>query len=324
MQGISASTKKCARAFSDGVPPKVVKPSPVAIYTEDEISRNAKVKFTRDGLCKITCFNRKVYHLEGFARNDSWERANILQSADKPPMKAAGERARTDALKRAKDKIFEIVAANDWDYMVTFTLDEKVIDRYNPEEVKRRFCKWLDNQVQRRGLSAIIIPEYHEDKAIHFHGLINNALEMRFSETYKVKGKKKPVRLSTLRKSGKTPQDFDVKEVYNVANYSLGFSTAIRLTGDGFDEAHEELSESISKVANYMTKYCTKDMDKIFGSYYLAVGKLQRELPYMICNLDFESFRDCGRYYDLPQNLGQICYATITKDDLEGVLRNNE
>ena len=147
---------------------------------------------------------------------------------------------------------------------------------------------------------------------------------MTFSDTYKVKGDKHPIKLQTLRRRGKSPQDSDVKEVYNVSDYNLGFSTAIKLTGNGFDEAYEELSESVSRVAYYMTKYCTKDLEKIFGSYYIAVGKLQREMPYIICNLDIEDLKRCGRVVDLPDNLGQICYATITKDDLEGVLRNNE
>lgn len=325
MQGISATTRKIARVFPDGVPPKVVKPSPIKHYLKCDISKNAKVKFTRDGFCKVVCFSRAVYHLPGYEKNDSFERAEILQSADKePPKKAAGERVRADSLKRAKDKVFEIVSCNDWAYMVTFTLDKEKIDRYNAAEVQKRFCKWLDNNVQRRGLYAIIIPELHEDGAIHFHGLVNNALEMRFSDTYKVKGKKKPVKLSTLRKNGKKPQDSDVKKVYNVVNYNLGFSTAIKLTGDGFDEAFEELNESISRVASYMTKYCTKDMQKIFGSYYIAVGKLKRELPYIVCNLDLESFRDCGRFYELPDNLGEICYATITTDDLKGALSDSD
>lgn len=317
-----ASSVKYATLFPNGVPFKIVRPSPVRTYHKSEIVRNAKVKFTRDGLCKVTCFSRPVYHLEGFEVNERSERAFILQSADKSPSQnGEGERKRTDSLKRAKDKVFEIVSCNDWDYMVTFTLDKKKVDRYNPSEVQKRFSAWIYNCAKRKGLIALIVPELHEDGAIHFHGLINNALNMTFSGTYKVKGDKHPIKLSTLRKKGKTPQDSDVKEVFNVDEYKLGFSTAIKLTGNGFDEAYEELSESISRVAYYMTKYCTKDLDKIFGSYYMAVGKLQREMPYIICDLDIEDLKRCGRVVDLPNNLGQICYATITKDDLEGALK---
>ena len=322
---MKASTVKYASAFQDGVPFKVVRPSPVRTYHKSEITRNAKVKFTRDGLCKVTCFSRPVYHLEGFEVNERSERAFILQEADKlPAEKSEGERKRSDSLKRAKDKIFEIVSCNDWAYMATFTLDKSKIDRYNPEEVQKRFSSWLYNCAKRKGLIALVVPELHKDGAIHFHGLINNALNMTFSETYKVKGDKHPVKLSTLKKKGKSPKDDDVKEVFNVADYNLGFSTAIKLTGNGFDEAYEELAESVSRVAYYMTKYCTKDLDKIFGSYYIAVGKLQREMPYVICNLDIEAFRDCGRFFNLPEGLGEVCYATITKDDFEGVMLQSE
>lgn len=320
-----ASSKKYASAFYDGIPPKIIRPSPVRTYHKSEITRNAKVKFTRDGLCKVTCFSRPVYHLEGFEVNERSERAFILQEADKPPAeKSEGERKRSDSLKRAKDKIFEIVSCNDWSYMVTFTLDKSKIDRYNPEEVQKRFSSWLYNCAKRKGLIALVVPELHADGAIHFHGLINNALIMTFSGTYKVKGDKHPIKLQTLRRRGKSPKDDDVKEVYNVSDYNLGFSTAVKLTGNGFDEAYEELAESVSRVAYYMTKYCTKDLDKIFGSYYIAVGKLQREMPYVICNLDIEAFRGCGRFFNLPEGLGEVCYATITKDDFEGVMLQNE
>lgn len=321
---MKASSVVYANAFPNGIPFKVVRPSPVRSYHKSEITRNAKVKFTRDGLCKVTCFSRPVYHLEGFEVNDRSDRAFILQETDKAPTEMSeAERKRSDSLKRAKDKVFEIVSCNDWDYMVTFTLDKSKIDRYNPEEVQKRFSSWLYNCAKRKGLIALVIPELHKDGAIHFHGLINNALNMTFSDTYKVKGDKRPIKLQTLRKRGKSPQDSDVKEVYNVSDYNLGFSTAIKLTGNGFSEAYEELAESVSRVAYYMTKYCTKDLEKIFGSYYIAVGKLQREMSYIICNLDIEELKRCGRVVDLPDNLGQICYATITKDDLEGALKEN-
>jgi hypothetical protein len=194
--------------------------------------------------------------------------------------------------------------------MVTFTLDKDKVDRYNPDEVQKKFAKWLDNMVQRKGLCALIVPELHQDGAIHFHGLINDSLKMKFSETYKIKGTKHPVKISTLRKKGKKPTDEDVKAVYNVVDYKLGFSTAV------------PLDENVSAVSFYMTKYATKDLGKIFGNYYIAVGKIKRTMPYFICNLDFEKLAEGGTLVKLPENFGQVCYATITKDNFEGDINN--
>lgn len=313
---MSATSHKIATAHPEGMPKKIIKAlKGTTVYTANEVFCNAKIKYTPDGLYKITCFNKPRYKLEGYEYNESWDRADILQHADEKPFKpyrTDDDKIKDikDSLKRAKDKIFEISACNDWDYMVTFTLDKDKVDRYNPDEVQNKFAKWLDNMVQRKGLCALIVPELHQDGAIHFHGLINNALKMTFSDTYKIKGCKHPVKASTLRKKGKKTTDSDVKAVYNVVDYKLGFSTAV------------PLDENVSAVSFYMTKYATKDLGKIFGNYYIAVGKIKRTLPYFLCNLDFDKLAEGGTLVKLPENFGQVCYATITKDNFEGDLNN--
>lgn len=307
---MSATTHLKATAHYDGMPFKVWKPlKDFPIKEHTEVHRNAKVKFLPDGMCKVTCFSRPVYRVEGYKLCEAWDRANVLQHADDlPPVRTPidEERKRADSLKRAKDKIFEIAACNDWSYMVTFTLDKEKVNRYNADEIIKPFGKWLDNMVQRRGLRALIVPEHHKDGAIHFHGLVNDSLKMVHSGNYKIKGEKKTVKLSTLRKRGKKPNDSDVQDVFNVTDYKLGHSTAVMLDGN------------TTAVSFYMTKYATKELDKIFGSYYFAVGKIKRELPYVICNMDFEKLKSVGKVVSLPDGLGDVVYSMITKDDFEG------
>ncbi|MBQ9914053.1 MAG: hypothetical protein IJO73_07480 [Clostridia bacterium] len=282
------------------------------ITEKQDVYKNAKVKFTPDGFCKVSCFTRQIYKGEGYEALEffSLEQAELELQA--PPKKEVKEektdRIRQDSFKRSKNAIFEIAAANVWKYMVTFTVDKDKCDRYDREAVKKAFSGWLYDMAKRKGLKALIIPEYHKDKAIHFHGLINDSLEMVHSSTYKIEGEKKPVKESTLRKRGLTPQAENVKDVYNVKGYKLGFSTAVPLDGN------------VTRVSYYMTKYCTKDLEKIFGSYYFCVGKVKRHLPYQICNMDFEHLKRLGNSVtvDLPENLGQVVYATITLDDFEG------
>lgn len=284
-----------------------------SITEKDDVFKNAKVKFTPDGFCKVTCFTRKVYKGIGYEALDMYSKEQLqleLCQKEKDLPKEGDEvpRVRQDSFKRSKDTIFEIAAANEWKYMVTFTVDKDKCDRYDEKAVKKAFSAWLYDMSKRKGLKALIIPEFHKDKAIHFHGLINDSLEMVHSGTYKIEGEKKPVKESTLRRRGLTPQAENVKEVYNVKGYKLGFSTAVQLDGN------------VTAVAFYMTKYCTKNLEKIFGNYYFCVGKVNRHLPFQICNMDIEDLKRVAKSVtvDLPENLGQVVYATITIDDYEG------
>lgn len=296
------------------------------IYTDDETRKNAKVKILPNGQVKVTAFKRGVYREKGFEKIEyysfceeqkksrpvgTYEAEKLRKLAEKELLQIADDKPRADNLKRAKDKVFEIASANKWDWMITLTLDKEKIDRYNPEEVQKLVSKWFDNNVQRRGLKYLIVPEEHEDGAIHFHGLCNDVLDFVFAERYKIKGKKKPVALSTLKKYGYNPTDENVQEVFNIKNFPYGFTTALKL------------DDNVMAVSLYMTKYITKDLKKIFGSYYLAGGKIVRALPYELHDIDFnslEKFKGC-KTYDLPENYGQVRYVYTTLDELkEGAL----
>lgn len=43
-------------------------------------------------------------------------------------------------------------------------------------------------------------------------------------------------------------------------------------------------------------------------------------MPFVICNMNIEDLKKAGNSVtvDLPENLGQVVYATITIDDFEG------
>ena len=295
-------------------------------YTDDETRKNAKVKILPNGQVKVTAFKRGVYREKGFEKIEyysfyeeqknsrlvgTYEAEKLRKLAEKELLQIAEDKPRADNLKRAKDKVFEIASANKWDWMITLTLDKEKIDRYDPEEVQKLVSKWFDNNVQRRGLKYLIVPEEHEDGAIHFHGLCNDVLDFVFSERYKIKGRKKPVALSTLKKYGFKPTDENVQDVFNIKNFPYGFTTALKL------------DNNVMAVSLYMTKYITKDLKKIFGSYYLAGGKIVRALPYELHDIDFnslEKFKGC-KTYDLPENYGQVRYVYTTLDELkEGAL----
>lgn len=283
---------------------------------ESEAKKNAKVKIYPDKKrCKIICWNKPMYLVDGYEKaeinfyNKIEEEKYALPSIDVAQMpekgenkrdKVKAEKNRADSVKRAKDKIFEIAIANKWDYMITLTLDSEKIDRYSNGEVLKVIGKWLDNQVQRKELKYLVVPELHKDGAIHFHGLVSGKLKMNESGTYKIPKEKKLVKVNTLTRRGFKKDSPGVKIVYNVGDFPYGFSTAVKL------------DSQTERVAVYMTKYITKDLQKIFGSYYKAGGKIKRELDYVLMDVDFVQmleFADCKTVV-LADNYGSVRYAT--------------
>ncbi|RKJ61001.1 hypothetical protein D7Y09_16580 [bacterium 1XD42-1] len=123
---------------------------------------------------------------------------------------------RSDSIKRAIDKAFEIGLANDFQYFITLTLDPTKIDRYDTKKIYKKLRDWLSNRVKRNQMDYILFPEYHKlregetERAIHFHGLIN-------------------AQNLTLTNSGRTTKNGQV--IYNLDNWKFGFSTVIKLDG---------------------------------------------------------------------------------------------
>lgn len=173
---------------------------------------------------------------------------------------------------RAKTMVRDYALSNDdlvW--FVTFTLDRAKIDRYDMGVITSALNAWLSNRVERKGLKYILVPERHKDGAVHFHGLLNNALPATFSGV-KQKGRK----------------------VYNLPDWTYGFSTAIRVYG------------TREKAIQYTVKYISKTTEKVGGRYYYHGGDL------LLPEVQYADFmpEDCGNEFitfDTP--IGDMWYA---------------
>ena len=136
-----------------------------------------------------------------------------------------------ESTRRTKQKIYEHARANRWEYFVTYTFDPEKVNSENYDDAYNSISKHLKNMRTRYAphLKYMVVPELHKDgKKFHFHALMSNIGDM------------------VLKDSGKRDKG---KIIYNVKNYKLGFSTAIRI-GEG---------ES-ARTANYITKYITKGL----------------------------------------------------------------
>lgn len=209
-----------------------------------------------------------------YTRSLNLERAlEMREYTDEPEASPASS---LNNIRRARARLRELLLSNEFDWFVTVTLDSEKVDRYDYGAIIKPLNKWLDNRVQRHGFRYILVPEFHEDGAIHFHGVVSGDLKAVDSGTVKVHGKKKPVKLSTYKRyySGQA-----YSTVFNIADWRHGFTTAVRL------------DKKTHAVANYISKYITKDSRKVGGRWYLSGGDLKRPEP--------EIFR--GDFFDFAQ-----------------------
>lgn len=175
--------------------------------------------------------------------------------------------------RRAKRKIFDCCICNEFELFVTLTLDKEQIDRNDYQAVIKRLNSWLGNRVRRNGLKYIGVPECHRNGGLHFHfAMSGGGFRLVDSGTVSVEGRKKPIKVSTADRLG-IPES-ERHTVYNVADWKLGFSTAIRTYGER------------GALATYISKELCKDVqktvaksgsiDKIGGRWYYHGGELKK------------------------------------------------
>lgn len=206
---------------------------------------NTKIKFFSDDLIRLTISKNPIFHEE---------KSDIFKGkSHKSKPKEADSETRSDSLKRAKDKVFEIAYSNHWDYFITLTLNGQVVDRYETGAIGIKLKLWLNNMQKRYGMSYILVPELHADGAVHFHGLARGNLRMV--------------------DSGKV---FRGKKIYNFDNWSLGFSTAMQLDGN------------VEAISKYMVKYIAKGNSMIMDRFYFSSRDLVREVPTYYAHYDYD------------------------------------
>lgn len=160
-------------------------------------------------------------------------------------------------IRRARDKIFDLIYLNPFEYFATFTFNPKKKDSFDVESVMKTVKKWLHNHQERNGLKYIMVPEYHKSGRIHLHMLYSGSLKLKFSGKY--------------TKSG--------AEIFNCKSWRYGFSTVI------------PCDSNRAKLAFYVSKYITKDVHKIFGKYYYSSQGLIRSPDIVYTNRNYKAIQ---------------------------------
>lgn len=194
---------------------------------------------------------------ENFARPGSPAKGYKGQGEDKTKRRPKADAEDIErSMRRARAKVRRLALANDFKWFVTLTLDQQKIDRYDPAAVVRKLNQWCSNQVKRKGLRYILVPERHKDGALHFHGFFSDALEAQAS--------------GHRSKTG--------QEIYNLPGWTLGFTAAIEVYGD------------YAGAVAYVCKYIGKQGDKPAGRWYYSGGDLA-EPEVIFADLDIEELK---------------------------------
>lgn len=180
------------------------------------------------------------------------------------------DRSLEESKRRAKAKVQDIALCNRFTHMFTWTLNGELIDRYSSDEVYKKVRAFLSNMSQRKNFRYVCIPEYHERKpgeeapAIHMHGLcILGDVQI----------------VPSLRSDGSQRQTPEGRPIFNMTDWSWGFSTVV------------PLDVNYERAVAYVTKYITKAESKIFGKWYLSSRTL-RKAPDII-PLERMSYEEC-------------------------------
>ena len=227
--------------------------------TQPDISSNARVKLY-PSLAVLQVANDTIFRAAGYeARTRPYAVASKGNAKDP-------ERSMKSSRCRAKAAVRDIALCNHFDYFFTWTLSKDVIDRYDTDLVGKKVQTFLKNASYRKGFQYVLVPELHMDGAIHFHGMCNLGT-VRIARATNAKTN---LPLSTNHS----------QPVFNMLDWKLGFSTCI------------PIDDNYERTCNYLTKYITKDTDKILGKWYLASRNLIKkpDISLISGGIDYDSF----------------------------------
>lgn len=183
-----------------------------------------------------------IHSTSGFIES-GWEAAGAKPQPQRRSREAGKTAEGADlerSKRRARAKLRRLALANDFKWFVTLTLDPAKIDRNDGAAVARALGRWADNMVRRKGLKYVLVPELHRKGGIHFHGFFNDAVKVTDS------GHK----------------DASGHPIYNLPEWTLGFTTAIALYGD------------YPSAVGYVSKYIGKQDVRPMGRWYYSGGAL--------------------------------------------------
>lgn len=236
--------------------------------TEGQISLpyTLRVKHYRDHI------QIRKYHQERTTLSPGYELSRPLKQAAQKAPEGGGLSSKARSLTRTKQTLTDLVLMNDFDMFATFTFNK---NRHDINSCKLTMSNWLKSQQKTHGkFQYLIVPEYHKDKALHFHALLQHYTG-NLSPAINPHSNK-----PLMTKSG--------LPIYNISSYRSGFSTITKIKNQ----------EATSK---YIRKYITKDMPE-FSSKKRYWSSKNLNKPLTIYDIE-------DNYYDKIATHGNETYT---------------
>lgn len=234
-----------------------------------EVYHNTKIKYYADGTVKLSCSTATPYKDKDFVLSDNstYKSSNFDHEVDEDTFVSRKLKYRSDSIRRTKDKVFDIVKMNDFDFFFTGTISEySDVDRYDSDAVCKKVNTFMYNLVKRgKIIRYLFVPEYHKDGAVHYHGFIKSSDSTFYS-------------LAVSPRTGKAIRRGKNRAfVFNWNDWSFGFTTLIHTYG------------SVDNMSKYFCKYITKSSVFPMKHRYYCGGDVVREVPTDYVDLDFNS-----------------------------------
>lgn len=250
--------------------------------SKSDIGGNAIVYSYPNGDFDVICAAEKTFLPPGWESSEDYSRPGKQLPLSGATRKAGAKSEGDDRLRsarRARAKLRRLALSNDFEWFVTLTLAPDEVDRYDAAAIMKRVNRWLDNMVRRRGLRYVLVPERHQDGAFHFHGFFAGA---------------------GLEAVPSGHSDRQGHPVYNLPQWTFGFTAAIRLYG------------TYSQAVGYVTKYVGKqDGERPMGRWYYSGGDL-REPDKLYATLDYEQlgeqFRGEAVEFAIPGTMMKVIH----------------
>lgn len=162
------------------------------------------------------------------------------------------------ALSRAKTVVRDLALCNEWEYFVTLTFDGAKWDRYDERARTKELLQWFQN-ISRDNpkFRYLLVPEFHEDGAIHYHGLMSGIESAPRPEWW-------PWDVNLKKKLYKETGRIEYYDHWPQCSFRYGYSSV------------EAIKDPIA-VGFYISKYITKTMADMAGAvgvhtYYRSHG----------------------------------------------------
>ena len=208
-----------------------------------DIGGNAILYAYPTGDIDIICAAEKWFTPPGWEGAEDFARQGKALPAKREKGKKSEGTDMERSMRRDRSQLRRLALANHFEYFVTLTLDGDRIDRYDGAAVTKALSQWCDNMVRRHGLRYVLVPDRHKDGACHFPGFFaGDGLQ-----------------------AGDSGIQGDGRPVYNLPQWTLGFTTAQRLYGE------------YSAAVGYCCKYIGKqEGERPRGRWYYSGGGLAK------------------------------------------------